>query len=101
MGYRVLLIFMGQAHDAFAHVSATAVLGVVPTALYLLFCAIPVGVYLTRSRARARDGRVAARGAALIGTTMLLFVGILGGPALFASPPALQLAATVLSIVAF
>ncbi len=42
MGYRALLIFMGQTHDAFAHVSATAVLGVVPTALYLLFCAIPV-----------------------------------------------------------
>ncbi len=34
-------------------------------------------------------------------TTMLLFVGILGGPALFTSPPALQLVATVLSIGAF
>ena len=101
MGYRVLLILIGQTHDAVAHVSAAALLGVVPTALYLLFCAIPVGVYLTRSRARARDGRVAARAAALLGTTMLLFVGILGGPALFAAPPALQVVATLLSVVAF
>ncbi|MBV8527803.1 MAG: isoprenylcysteine carboxylmethyltransferase family protein [Candidatus Dormibacteraeota bacterium] len=101
MGYRVLLILIGQTHDAFAHASAAAVLGVVPTALYLVFCAIPVGVYLTRSRPRARDGRIAARAAALIGTTMLLFVGILGGPALFTSPAALQVAATLLSVIAF
>lgn len=101
MGYRVLLILIGQTHDAFAHVSATAVLGVVPTALYLLFCAIPVAVYLTRPRARARDGRLAARAAALLGTTMLLFVGILGGPALFTSPAALQVAASLLSVIAF
>lgn len=101
MGYRVLLILIGQTRDAFAHVSASAVLGVVPTALYLLFCAIPVGVYLTRSRARAHDGRLAARAAALIGTTMLLFVGILGGPAVFTAPPALQVVATLLSVIAF
>lgn len=101
MGYRVLLILIGQARDAYAHVSAGAVLGVVPTALYLLFCAIPVGVYLTRSRARAHDGRLAARAAALIGTTMLLFVGVLGGAAIFTAPPALQVVATLLSVVAF
>jgi protein-S-isoprenylcysteine O-methyltransferase Ste14 len=101
MGYRVLLILIGQTHDAFAHASAAAVLGVVPTALYLLFCAIPVGVYLTRPRARAHDGRLAARGAALLGTTMLLFVGILGGQLLFASPPALQVVAILLSVIAF
>ena len=101
MGYRVFLILAGQTHAAFAHVSPATVLGVVPTALYLLFCAIPVAVYLTRARARASDGRVAARAAALLGTTMLLFVGILGGPALFAPPPALQVVASLLSVVAF
>ena len=101
MGYRALFILGGQTHDALAHASPAAVLGVIPTALYLLFCTIPVGVYLTRPRARARDGRIAARAAALVGTTMLLFVGILGGSVLFASPPALQLVATLLSVIAF
>ena len=101
MGYRVLLILIGQTRDALAHVTPLAVLGVLPTALYLTFCAIPVAVYLTRPRARARDGRLAARAAALLGTTMLLFVGILGGPVLFTSPPPVQVLATLLSVTAF
>jgi protein-S-isoprenylcysteine O-methyltransferase Ste14 len=101
LGYRVLRTLVDQAHAALAHITPLGVVGVLPTALYLLFCAIPVGVYLTRPRPRARDGRLAARAAALAGTTMLLFVGILGGPVLFASPAALELVATVLTTIAF
>lgn len=101
LGYRALLTLVAQAHAAFAHITPLGVVGVLPTGLYVLFCAIPVGVYLTRPRPRARDGRLAPRAAALIGTTMLLFVGIAGGPVLFASPAALQLVATLLTTVAF
>ena len=44
--------------------------------LYLLFCAIPVGIYLTRAMPRASDGSLPARAAAFVGTTMLLFIPI-------------------------
>ena len=43
--------------------------------LYLLFCAIPVGIYLTRAVPRASDGSLPARVAAFAGTTILLFIG--------------------------
>lgn len=101
LGYRVLLNLVAQIHTAAAHMTPLGVVAVLPTALYLVFCAIPVGIYLTRSRAAASDGRFIARAAALVGTTMLLVVGILGGPVLFVAPAAVQLAATVLTIVAF
>lgn len=101
LGYRVLLNLMAQLQAAAAHPTPVGVIGVLPTALYLIFCAIPVGIYLTRSRATACDGRLVARAAALIGTTMLLVVGIVGGPVLIAAPMAAQVTATVLTIVAF
>ncbi|MFN2451595.1 MAG: isoprenylcysteine carboxylmethyltransferase family protein [Candidatus Dormibacteria bacterium] len=62
-------------------------------ALYLLFIAIPVGIYLTRPMPRARDGRALPRIAAFGGTTIQLLVGVLvsnvmhisAGPVLFRS----------------
>ena len=67
-----------------AHLSSA----VAPRALYLTFCALPAGIYLTRQRATATDGRLVARAAAFGGTLLLLMLGIFvpGGPQLFATP---------------
>jgi protein-S-isoprenylcysteine O-methyltransferase Ste14 len=51
--------------------------GALPAALYLAFCGIPVFIYLGRPAPRARDGRLAPRTLALIGTLMVLIVGAL------------------------
>jgi len=72
----------GHLRDAVAATAArpslqAVVLGLVPRALYLGFCCIPVGVYLMRPMPQARDGRLAARAAAFTGTLMLLVVGAL------------------------
>jgi protein-S-isoprenylcysteine O-methyltransferase Ste14 len=82
---------------------AQGVLQVVPRLLYLLFCCIPVGIYLTRPMPVSRDGRLIARAAAFGGTTMQLFIGafIPLHRLLFTSPDWLVLAASVLSIAAF
>lgn len=58
------------------------ILGPLPLALYFLFCSLPVVIYLVRPRPKARDGRIIARAAALVGTVMLLFVGAYHGPRL-------------------
>jgi len=102
LGYRVLLNLVGDiqalpAHPAFSDIVARPL----PTALYLCFCAIPVGIYLVRPRPRARDGRVVPRIAALMGTTMLLVVGALPAPYRLTLPEAASIAATPLLIVAF
>lgn len=99
--YNVLHNLVTLTNTVLIDVTFVGVLGLMPTALYLLFCAIPVGVYLTRPRPRARDGRIVARAAGLLGTTALLIVGLLGGPVLFASPWGLQLAAVVVETAAF
>ncbi|MHB8718783.1 MAG: methyltransferase family protein [Candidatus Dormibacteria bacterium] len=46
-----------------------------PALLYLLFCAIPVFIYVARPPARARDPRLLPRAAGLVGTVMLLVAG--------------------------
>ncbi len=55
--------------------SAQGVLQVVPRVLYLLFCTIPVGLYLTRPMPVSRDGRLIARAAGFGGTCMQLVIG--------------------------
>jgi protein-S-isoprenylcysteine O-methyltransferase Ste14 len=76
--------------------------GPLPAALYLLFCAIPVVIYVGRPAPRARDGRWVPRVAALAGTVMLLVVGALPQGARLYSPPSwLGGLSTTLSIVAF
>ncbi|MDQ6846972.1 MAG: isoprenylcysteine carboxylmethyltransferase family protein [Candidatus Dormibacteraeota bacterium] len=76
--------------------------GPLPAALYLLFCAIPVFIYIGRPAPRARDGRWLPRAAGLTGTVMLLVVGALPqGARLYSPPPWLGGVSTALSVVAF
>jgi protein-S-isoprenylcysteine O-methyltransferase Ste14 len=76
---------------------------IVSPALYTAFCSIPVVLYLTRPRPRARDGRLVARTAAFAGTTMQLLVGafIGAGPLLFSPPQLMSDASSLLAVVAF
>ncbi len=84
-------------------VNAVAVMsGPLPAALYLLFCAIPVFIYVGRPAPRARDGRWLPRAAGLAGTVMLLVVGALPQGARLYSPPSwLGGLSTAVSVVAF
>ena len=83
-------------------VSAGDVLrGPVPSGLYLLFCAIPVFIYIGRPAPRTRDGRALPRIAGLAGTLMLLVVGALPQGGTLYSPPAwLSGVSTALSVFA-
>jgi len=58
-------------------------------ALYLLFCTIPVVLFLTRPVPTGRDGGWAARAAAFGGTLILVGAGAAGGSAggMLATPP--------------
>jgi protein-S-isoprenylcysteine O-methyltransferase Ste14 len=49
--------------------------GPVRLALYLAFCTIPVGIYITRPMPKARDRSVPAVIVAIIGTNIMLFLG--------------------------
>ena len=78
-------IASSHGHDALYVLGHPVRLG-----LYLLFCAIPVVLFLTRPVPVARDGAFAARVAAFGGTLILLGVGAAGGGsggALLATPP--------------
>lgn len=84
-------------------VTVTSLLsGPLPAGLYLLFCAIPVFIYVGRPAPRSRDGRVLPRLAGLAGTVMLLVVGALPqGVALYRPPAWLGGLSTTLSVIAF
>jgi protein-S-isoprenylcysteine O-methyltransferase Ste14 len=86
-------------HLAGAH----GVLQMLPRTLYLLFCCIPVGLYLTRPMPVTRDGRLIARAAAFGGTCMQLVIGafIPQHRLLFHPPDALVFVASLMSIAAF
>jgi protein-S-isoprenylcysteine O-methyltransferase Ste14 len=102
LGYRVLLNLLSQVRALPAHAGPGDVLaGPLTTGVYLLFCVIPVGIYLVRPRPRARDGRVVARAAGLVGTTMLLVVGAFSTPVLFTPPLFVRAAAVPLTLGAF
>ncbi len=76
--------------------------GPLPAALYLLFCAIPVVIYIGRPAPRARDGRALPRIAGLAGTVMLLVVGALPqGERLYAPPSWVGGLSTAVSVIAF
>jgi protein-S-isoprenylcysteine O-methyltransferase Ste14 len=84
-------------------VTAVSVLGgPLPAVLYLLFCSIPVFIYVGRPAPRARDGRLLPRIAGLAGTLMLLAVGALPeGPPLYSPPSWLGAVSTTVSVFAF
>ena len=102
LGYRVLLNLLSQVRGLPSHAGPGELLaGPLTTGVYLLFCVIPVGIYLVRPRPRARDGRVVARAAGLVGTTMLLVVGAFSTPVLFTPPLLVRAAAVPLTLGAF
>lgn len=73
-----------------------------PAFLYLLFCTIPVFIYVSRPAARARDPRLLPRTAGLVGTVMLLVVGAVPQVSpLYAPPRWLGGISTVISVAAF
>lgn len=73
-----------------------------PSGLYLLFCLIPVLIYIGRPAPRSRDGRVLPRVAGLAGTVMLLVVGVLPhGDMLYQPPTWFGGISTTVSVIAF
>jgi protein-S-isoprenylcysteine O-methyltransferase Ste14 len=61
--------------------------GPLPATLYLVFCVIPVFIYLGRPMPQARDGRLVPKALALVGTLMVLIVGALPQGHLLYAPP--------------
>jgi protein-S-isoprenylcysteine O-methyltransferase Ste14 len=102
LGWRVLLSLLSQVRALPVHAGVGDVLaGPLTTGVYLLFCVIPVGIYLVRPRPRARDGRAIARTAGLVGTTMLLVVGAFPNPVLLTPPAVIRGIAAVVALGAF
>ena len=102
LGWRVLLNLLSQVRMLPIHAGVGDVLaGPLTTGVYLLFCVIPVGIYLVRPRPRARDGRAIARAAGLVGTTMLLVVGAFPNPVLLTPPAVVRGIAATLALGAF
>jgi protein-S-isoprenylcysteine O-methyltransferase Ste14 len=102
LGWRVLLNLLSQVRMLPIHAGVGDVLaGPLTTGVYLLFCVIPVGIYLVRPRPRARDGRAIARTAGLVGTTMLLVVGAFPNPVLLTPPAVVRGISATLALGAF
>ena len=102
LGWRVFLNLLAQVRALPVHAGIGDVCaGPVTTGVYLLFCVIPVGIYLVRPRPRARDGRAIARAAGLVGTTMLLVVGAFPKPVLLTPPAFIRDLAAPLALAAF
>ena len=102
LGFRVLTNLLAQVRALPVHAGIGDVLaGPLTTGVYLLFCVIPVGIYLVRPRPRARDGRAIARTAGLVGTTMLLVVGAFPNPVLLTPPAVIRGVAALLALAAF
>jgi protein-S-isoprenylcysteine O-methyltransferase Ste14 len=102
LGWRVFLNLLAQVRALPVHAGLGDVFaGPVTTGVYLLFCVIPVGIYLVRPRPRARDGRAIARAAGLVGTTMLLVVGAFPKPVLLTPPAFIRDLAAPLALGAF
>jgi protein-S-isoprenylcysteine O-methyltransferase Ste14 len=102
-GYFQLQRFIADVHTLHHPVEIGAVLSSpLPAALYLLFCTIPVFIYVGRPAPRARNGRALPRVAALTGTLIMLVVGALPhGPTLYVPPAWLGGVSTAISIVGF
>lgn len=95
-----------QANVAALHGMPSAeatVVTLLPNSLYLLFCSIPVVLYLTRPQPQRRDGRFVARATAFTGTLMQLVVGAVlpVGPALLDSPAWVHDLSSVVAVAGF
>ncbi len=102
LGWRVLLNLLSQVQALPVHAGFGDFLaGPLTTGVYLLFCVIPVGIYLVRPRPRARDGRAIARAAGLVGTTMLLVVGAFPNPVVLTPPAFIRDLSAPLALGAF
>ncbi len=102
LGWRVWLNLVSQVHGLPVHAGVGDFLaGPLTTSVYLLFCVIPVGIYLVRPRPRARDGSAIARAAGLVGTTMLLVVGAFTTPVLLTPPAFIRDLSAPLALGAF
>lgn len=103
LGYQQVLHLTDALRALPSPMTAAAVLnGPLPDLLYLIFCAIPVGIYLSRPAPRDRDGRLAPRTVAMVGALLVLVVGALpSGALLYTPPPWIREVSTAVSILAF
>lgn len=103
LGYVQFLRLTAEVRALPAPPTASAIVsGPLPGALYLLFCAIPVVIYVGRPAPRARDGRALPRLAGLAGTVMLLVVGALPqGDPVYTPPSWFGGLSTVMTVAAF
>lgn len=102
LGWRQFQAFQSQAGKAASTPDLVAVCAALSAGLYLLFCSIPVVIYLTRRPPHARDGSLPARVAAFTGTLMLLVLNaVWGGPALIAPTGVATSASALVSVLAF
>lgn len=103
LGYFQFLRLQADVRALPNPVTAGAVMhGPLPSGLYLLFCVIPVLIYVGRPAPRSRDGRVLPRVAGLAGTVMLLVVGVLPqGGMLYRPPTWFSGISTTMSVLAF
>jgi protein-S-isoprenylcysteine O-methyltransferase Ste14 len=90
LGYLVVRNLRTSIRSSRGHDVAYIIGHPVRLGLYLLFCVIPVALFLTRPPPTARDGALAARAAAFGGTLILVGAGAVRGHAgeVIASLPA-------------
>ena len=103
LGYAQWLRVVGDVRALPHPANLLAVIsGPLPAALYLLFCVIPVLIYVGRPAPRMRDGRFLPRAAGLAGTMGQLVVGALPqGGRLYSPPSWFGGVSSAISVVAF
>lgn len=103
LAYLQLLRLISTVRVLPAPVTTVALVsGPLPVLLFLLFCTIPVVIYLGRPAPRARDGRLLPRALALAATGLVLVLGAVPqGISLYTPPWWIRGVSTGVSILAF